>query len=228
MHRRKIVKLLENSLSSGLQLQRKLWCRRSTVLAGYETRVQIEWPALGTYPSTPPVTLEQVVVADALAVTFAISLFASVFTDTTATSHGNYGDRVLRELTSLFTVSCSDLQIARLVGHNPQGFQQPYHISDGGDGIFLANSIDKVLDPGLGLDECWDNSDADADMSLDGGTSVNQSDDRDLEKRSYVDGSTNISQVGSQWSVLATGNSRMVVARPRNQLVHSGIDREGR
>lgn len=116
-----------------------------------------------------------------------------------------------------------------MVGRSsPQRFRQPYHISDGGGGIFLANSVDKVLDPGVGLDECRDNSDADADMNLDGGTSVDQSDGRDLEKRRYVDGSTDISQVGSQWIVLATSDSRVVMARPRNQLVHSGRDLEGR
>ena len=62
-----------------------------------------------TYHSTLPVTLEQGCIADALVVTFEKSLLASVFADSTAASQGNNGDRVLRELTSLFAVSCSDL-----------------------------------------------------------------------------------------------------------------------
>lgn len=99
---------------------------------------------------------------------------------------------------------------------------------NGDDGIFLADSIDIVLDPDVGPDENGHNSYTDTDMGFDRGASVEKSSDRNLLECRYVDGSTNISQGCFYWMVLTTGDSRVVVACPRNQLAHPGRDRVGR
>ena len=126
---------------------------------------------------------------------------------------------MLRELTSLSTISRSDLKSrGQSVTRTHKAAQQPYHVSDVDDSIILADPIDIVLDPDVGLDEHGHNSNTDADMNLEAGASLEQSYGRHTVKYRQVDGSTDISKGGSLWMMLATGNSRVVVTRPRNQL----------
>ena len=62
-----------------------------------------------THQGTLPVALVQASVADALAVTLAESRVAFVVAGIAANSHGNQGNRMLREVASLPKVSLSDL-----------------------------------------------------------------------------------------------------------------------
>ena len=88
--------------------------------------------------------------------------------------------------------------------------------------------IDIALDPGVGLDENRHNGDTDTDVNFDGGASFKQSHGRNLLEYRHVDGGADISQGRSHRIVLTTGDSRVVVACLRNQLVHPGQDREDR
>ena len=108
-----------------------------------------------------------------------------------------------------------------------KGHQQPYHVFDGGGGLFLADAIGILLDPVVGLDEDRHKSDTDADMNLNGCDSLEQCCGRDLLEHRDVDGSADVSQDSSLRVVLATGDSRMVVACPRNELVHPSEGGEG-
>lgn len=115
------------------------------------------------------------------------------------------------------------------VGQNRFNLRNPAnHLFNLDDGILLANVIDIALDPDVGLDEDRDNRDADADMELDGCASIKYSCDRDLGQQRDVDGSTDVNQRSSRRVMLATGNNRVVVTCPRNQVVHSSQDLEDR
>ena len=109
-----------------------------------------------------------------------------------------------------------------------EGIQQPYHIFDGGGGLFLADAIDVVLDPVVGLDEDRHQSDTDADMNLDRGNNLEQFCGRELLEHRDVDGSTDVSQDSSLRMMLATSDGGVVVACPRNELVHPSEDWEGK
>ena len=109
-----------------------------------------------------------------------------------------------------------------------KGVQSSYQLFNIDGGILLANVIDIALDPDIGLDEGWDKGDADADLELEGCASLEYSQGRYLWQQRDVDSSTDVSQRSSHGLILAMRNNRVVVTRPRNQVVHSSQDREGR
>ena len=79
----------------------------------------------------------------------------------------------------------------------------------------------------VGLDEERHDGDTDTDMDFDGGASLEQFCDRDLLEGRDVDRSTDVSQNSPLRVMLAKGDGRVVVARPRNKLVHPSEDGEG-
>ena len=83
--------------------------------------------------------------------------------------------------------------VSRSVTSAPKTVRQPYHLSNGGDGVFLADAIDIVPDPGIGPDEERHNSDTDTDLNFGGGASFEYSQDRDRLECRDVDGSTDVS-----------------------------------
>ena len=80
----------------------------------------------------------------------------------------------------------------------------------------------------VGLDEDGHDTDTETDMNFDRGASLEQFYDGKLLEGRDVDRSTDVSQDCSLWMVLAKGNGRVVVARPRNKLAHPSEGGEGR
>ena len=106
--------------------------------------------------------------------------------------------------------------------------QRGYLIFDVSDGLLLPDLVDISLHPDIGLDEEVHDRDTETDLNFDGRTSIDYSLQRDPFEQRYLDRSADVNQRRSRLMMLTTGNNRVVMSRPRNQLVHPSEDLEDR